>query len=296
MVSLDSHLSPFGLQVRHVAFQHSLDFHHFRLEWNLCLVLSVSATLEHSLLSLSVVRPSRRSCYSPTGSWILPGDRQSGLVSQVHQLAAEACACEGLQRAPAASTASAPSLATPKTRSSATFWERAQAHKRLWQSHSAPSAPSASSLLLAERAPQRRWLTRLAAIRRRAVLHVTVARLRPDEDLVLLSLGGGAWRTVRGHVLRFEALERHLFVEAAFPLVLGRVLGYFRFRSSSGLSVLPMLVTTFVWVSMRFRFQPFDAKDPIFARLQGRAISLQGWRSRAANSHACHPVLRAPLL
>ena len=82
-----------------------------------------------------------------------------------------------------------------------------------------PKAPHGIQAM--EKALQQRWLVRLDAILARgqrtdpSVPRVPVIA---GLDARLLSLGSGAWRTLAGHVRRFERLERDLLAAAASPV------------------------------------------------------------------------------
>ena len=72
------------------------------------------------------------------------------------------------------------------------------------------------------------WLRRLAVLRSRASVYVEMQDLPvlPGEDVLILSLGTGAWGTLKGHIRRFEVFEKFLSPEPAWPLEMGKVLRY----------------------------------------------------------------------
>ena len=64
------------------------------------------------------------------------------------------------------------------------------------------------------------WLGRFGVLRSRAAAYVELQDLPvlPGEEVLILSLGTDAWRTLRGHIRRFEVFEKFLSPEPAWPL------------------------------------------------------------------------------
>ena len=126
---------------------------------------------------------------------------------------------------------------------------------------------------------KKRWLGRLSAIRTRASQHTLVPPLpvTMDADLQEIGLGKRAWRTIRGHVRRFEGWEAWAS-SAVFPVTIATLLPYLvsLYRRQCGLTVIPTMVTTVTWILRRLRLPPLPLPEPAFEAVRGRALQSRG--------------------
>ena len=126
---------------------------------------------------------------------------------------------------------------------------------------------------------QRRWLRRLDLIRERARLFCSIPEVPEIHgiDARALSLGGGAWRTIRGHVKRFEGYEHFLGDGGAFPIRLNDVARYAgAIHKHCGTSVLPRIFTSINWVSQRLGVEGLVLPQPLLTSIQELVISRHG--------------------
>ena len=115
-----------------------------------------------------------------------------------------------------------------------------------WRVETAVS--STGSLRDAEAALRDKWLLRLRAVHHRAGTAASAATLLDNVDsqfelaeLAMLSLGKGAWSTLRGHVRRWEAFERWAQPVCVYPPTVETILRYYGHKdaNSCGSCVLP---------------------------------------------------------
>ena len=138
------------------------------------------------------------------------------------------------------------------------------------------------------------WLRRLGVLRSRAAAYVELQYLPvlPGEDVLILSLGTGAWRTLRGHIRRFEVFEKLLSPEPAWPLEMDKVLRY-----SAALSHKPgFTLGTCSWILRRFQLPPLPLSNLMLEALKARVLERQGAETREVTEAIRVPLKLAKLL
>ena len=124
--------------------------------------------------------------------------------------------------------------------------------------------------------------TRLGAIK--TALAPTLAMpssFFPNTDIEVLELGGGAWRTIRGHVRRWERCHTSIGSQL-HPLTTEPILTYLlqMERATCGPTVVPSYCSTVRWLSGRLRVPAPDLPSHIVSRLQERLLERRGVETR----------------
>ena len=97
-------------------------------------------------------------------------------------------------------------------------------------------------------------------------------------DARLLSLGGGAWRTLAGHVRRFERLGAIYYGPQLFLLALDLFAQALRLAVSQVCAtVVPNVVATCSWILKRIGMFPLTVPSPLLAS----SVSRLGTETRA---------------
>ena len=143
------------------------------------------------------------------------------------------------------------------------------------------------------------WLRRLGVLRSRAAAYVELQDLPvlPSEDVLILSLGTGAWRTLRGHIRRFEVSEKFLSPEPAWPLEMDKVLRYSAaLYHKPGFTLFDSFVGTCSWILRRFQLPPLPLPNPVFQALKARVLERQEAETREVTEAIGVPLKLAKLL
>ena len=91
-----------------------------------------------------------------------------------------------------------------------------------------------------------------------------------------MSLGTGAWRTLRGHIRRFEVFVKFLSPEPAWPLEMDKVLRYSAALSHEpGFTLFDSFVGTCSWILRRFQLPPLPLPNPMLEALKARVRERQ---------------------
>ena len=155
-----------------------------------------------------------------------------------------------------------------------------------WKKRRVETAVTSTSFLRdAEAALRDKWLLRLRAVRHRAGTAASAATLLDNVDsqfepaeLEMLSLGKGAWSTLRGHVRRWEAFERWAQPACVYPPTVETILRYYGHKdaSSCGPCVLPAFRGTLLWMCRRLCMTPPALESPVFGAVEARVIERRG--------------------
>ena len=99
-----------------------------------------------------------------------------------------------------------------------------------------------------------------------------------DSEGQLLELGGGAWRTLRGHVRRWERYENFVHGTDKPFFDVDLLLSYLVALESAGVgvSVLPAFTSTVKWIAGRLRVQAPVLPVHIVNRLQEKLVERRG--------------------
>ena len=201
--------------------------------------------------------------------------------------------------APSSTSVASPSSALPRT-----LPGRLMPGKRRKVTSSTSSHPNSTSLrhsVLHQYECDLRdfWLRRLGVLRSRAAAYVELQDLPvlPGEDVLILSLGTGAWRTLRGHIRRFEVFEKFLSPEPAWPLEMDKVLRYSAALSHKpGFTLIDSFVGTCSWILRRFQLPPLPLPNPMLEALKARVLERQGAETREVTEAIGVPLKLAKLL
>ena len=94
----------------------------------------------------------------------------------------------------------------------------------------------------------------------------------------MLSLGKGAWSTLRGHVRRWEAFEKWAQPVCVYPPTVETILRYYGHKdaNSCGPCVLPAFRGTLLWMCRRLCMTPPALESPVFGAVEARVIERRG--------------------
>ena len=97
-------------------------------------------------------------------------------------------------------------------------------------------------------------------------------------ELEMLSLGKGAWSTLRDHVRRWEAFERWAQPACVYPPTVETILCYYGHKdaNSCGPCVLPAFRGTLLWMCRRLCMTPPALESPVFGAVEARVIERRG--------------------
>ena len=143
------------------------------------------------------------------------------------------------------------------------------------------------------------WLRRLGVFRPRAAAYVELRGLLvlPGEDVLVLRFGTCAWRTLKGHIRRFEVFEMFLSPEPASPLEIDKVLRYSVAPSHKpGFTLIDSFVGTCSWILRRFQLPPLPLPNPMLEALKARVLERQGAETREVTEAIGVPLKLAKLL
>ena len=102
-----------------------------------------------------------------------------------------------------------------------------------------------------------------------------------NADIEVLELGGGAWRTIQGHVRRWEryrtSVGNHPHPFTTEPLFADLLQVE---RATCGPTVIPSFCATVRWLSGRLRVPSQDLPSHIVSRLQERLLERRGVETR----------------